>query len=73
MFVSFDASAFQVIDEHVDRSHILVSCDDHTVDLEIVAPKSIDEAQNLQIVGDAKIMARLVSRYIASEDTDDDF
>ena len=73
MLVSFDTSAFQFVDEHVDRSYILIPSDDHTVDLEVITSERVNEPQNLQVVGDAKIMARLVGRNIASINTDDDF
>ena len=68
-----DAQIFQLFLKLIrgDLSGIL--CDDDTADIQVDAAESVDQTQNIQIVGDAQVAADFILFNIGRVDDDDDF
>ena len=72
MAVNADAKVFQTGAELINDILTGVAGDYDTSHIETLVAEFLDQAQNIYVVGDAKVMADLVFLNISSVDGDDD-
>ena len=72
MLIGFDVSALQLVNEHIHRRCVLIACDDHAVDSQVMLAEDVDEPQHLQIIGDTEVLARFTADDISRINADDD-
>ena len=72
MAIDLDAEIFQTLLEDLRGMLLAVLCDDDAADVKTDAAEYVDEAERIEIVGDAKVAAALILFDVACGDDDHD-